>query len=218
LALVALITVAGFSDVSNDGTATTAALREPMLVACGLLSAILLAAFTVTHVSGEYRYATIDQRLMAAPRRVPVLVAKLVAYGTLAFVVTAAALTVGLAIAQPLAASKDLSLDLTLVTAAQLVGSVLLTVVMFTLLAVIAAFITRSQPTGLATVFGAFLAEKLLSLVIGSASAYLPYGLLSSLLDIGGGTPQGVAAFALTGVTATLGLVAAALLVRRDVT
>jgi hypothetical protein len=144
-----------------------------------------------------------------------VLGAELLTYGTFGLAVGAVALGTALAIAEPQLAAKDLSLGLS----AGLVGGVLLAVVLFTLMGVLAAVITRSQPAAVVAVVGAFFAENIVGLVSADATAYLPYGLLNPLLGLEGATiSRGTAALSLLAITAALTLLAYVLLTRRDVT
>jgi hypothetical protein len=116
-----------------------------------------------------------------------------------------------------MAASKHVSLGLTLGSTTVLGATVLLATVAFATLGVLTAFICRSQAAGIVVIFGSFLAEKLVSAFAGSVSAYFPWALVSSLLRVGGTLPRGVAAAALIGLTAAVGVVAAVLVTRRDV-
>ena len=57
---------------------------------------------------------------------------------------------------------------------------------LFGVLGVAFAFITRSQTAALLIVIGLFPAEKLAALILEENAAYMPYGLLQSLIDQGG--------------------------------
>jgi len=217
LLLGAFITMAAMGDAGKAGMTTVDQLREPLVLSAGMMVAIFLACFAVTQVAGEYRYATIDQRLMASPRRVRVMLAKLVAHGSLAVTLTVPAFVIALAIALPIAASKHVSLGLAAGSTAALGASVLLTTVAFASLGVLTAFITRSQAAGIVVIFGSFLAEKLVSAFAGSVSAYFPWALVSSLLRIGGTLPRGTAAASLVALTAAVGVITSLLVARRDV-
>jgi ABC-2 type transport system permease protein len=217
LLLTVLITAAAMGDAGTPGMTTVDQLREPLVLGAGLMGAIFLACFAVTQVAGEYRYATIDQRLMASPRRGRVMLAKLAAHGSLAVTLTVPAFAIALAIALPMAASKHVSLGLTLGSTMVLGATVLLATVAFATLGVLTAFICRSQAAGIVVIFGSFLAEKLVGAFAGNVSAYFPWALVSSLLRVGGTLPRGVAAAALIGLTAAVGVAAAVLVARRDV-
>jgi ABC-2 type transport system permease protein len=216
LALVALITFASGEDIGNEGTRTIDQLREPLVITVGIFSAVFLAVFAVIRIGGEYRYETIGHRFLAGSRHRAVA-AKVVTYAGLGMLAAAAVSGIGLAITEPAVASENLTLDYSGGALAQYFGSVLLGTALFATLGVCAAFICRSQSAGLIVVFGAFIAEKVAALVIGDAAAYLPYGLLQSLLDQGATAP-GPAAALLTAMTVAVAIVALTLVRRRDVT
>ena len=129
----------------------------------------------------------------------------------------ALAIGLGLAIALPMVASKDLTFDYSGAEIAQLIGAVVLGAVLFAALGVAIAFICRSQPAALLVVIGLFPAEKVLGIVLDENASYMPYGLLQSLLDQGAASPA-VGAIVLTVVTAATGAAAWILVGRRDVT
>ena len=215
VALAALIAFADLSSAGQKGHITPTQLREPVVAGAGLMIAVAFAIFAALHVAGQYRHRTITQRLLACPRRGPTLGAQLLTYGTLGLLVSAAALAVGLAIAQPIVVGKHLSLEMT----AGVVAGVLLSVVLFTMIGVSVAVITRSQPAAITVLVATFVAEKIVGGLIRGADAYLPYGLLNPLLGMSGATiSRGAAALTLTGITAAIALIAYALLGRRDVT
>jgi ABC-2 type transport system permease protein len=218
LGLVALVSGAAMSEAGQPGVTTPAELREPLLVAAGLFTAIMAAGFAAFHAAGEYRYETITQRLLAAPRRSRPLTVKLVVHGTLAALLGAIGFGLAVGIAQPFVSAEHLSLGLSGSALAELAGALVLAAVLFAMLGAAAGFILRSQATAVVAVVGAFAAEKILSLLIGGASAWLPYGTLFSLLGLGeGGPSRGAAAIVLTVTTAAVVGLAALLLARRDV-
>jgi ABC-2 type transport system permease protein len=215
LVLVVAIVTASFTEAGSPGLTTPAQLREVLVASSGILCSVAMALFAATRAAGEYRHSTITQRLLASPRRRRRLAATLLVYGVLGLVTAAVAAALAIAIAQPMIAAKGLDLGLR----TEHVAGILVSVVLFTLLGVAASVITRSQPVAVGAVFGLFIAEKLLSLVIGDATAYLPYGLLYALHGIGGTTMSWTAAaLLLTATTAAVIGVAATLLAHRDVT
>lgn len=64
-------------------------LQEPVVVAAGIMVAVVLAGFAAMHVAGCYRHQTITQRLLASPRRGRTLAAELLVYGTVALLIAA---------------------------------------------------------------------------------------------------------------------------------
>jgi ABC-2 type transport system permease protein len=216
LALVGLIVGASMGDAGEPGTTTPDQLREPLVITAGIMSAVFVAVFAVIRVGGEYRYETISQRFLAGSRA-RVLIAKLVTYAALAAVLSLLAIGLGLAIASPVVASKDLTLDYSGADVVQLFGSVALGAILFAALGVAIAFICRSQAAALLVMIGLFPAEKVVGILLDENASYMPYGLLQSLLDQGNASPL-VGAIVLTVVTMAMCALAWVLLERRDVT
>jgi hypothetical protein len=143
------------------------------------------------------------------------LAAVLAAHGLLGLVVGAAGLAVGLAIAVPMLESKGLSMGMT----PQIGASILLAVVAFSVIGVCCAVICRSQPAAVLVIVGMFVVEKLVGLFVGGVAEYLPYGLLTPLLRLEGGTvAPGRAALVLVAITGALVVASSLLFRRRDVT
>ena len=216
LALVGLIVGASMGDAGKPGTITPDQLREPLAITAGIMSAVFVAVFAVIRVGGEYRYETISQRFLAGSRA-RVVAAKLLTFGGLGAVLAALSIGLGLAIAAPMIASKDLTLDYSSGDVVQLVASVLLGAVLFAGLGVAIAFICRSQPVALLVVIGLFPAEKVAGIVLDENASYMPYGALQSLLDQGN-APPAVGAAVLAATTIACCAVALVLVRRRDVT
>jgi len=217
LGLVGLIGGASMADVGKPGGMTPAELREPLVVPAGIMSAVAIALFAAIRVGGEYRYDTIAQRFLAAPRG-RVVVAKLLTYATVGLFLAAAAIGLGLAIAAPGISAEGLSLGYDTAGIAGLIGSIMLGAALFGALGVAFAFISRSQTAALLIVIGLFPAEKLAALILEEKAAYMPYGLLQSLIDQGGAVSPGVGGALLSLTAAVAVLVAWRLAARRDVT
>jgi hypothetical protein len=172
VALVALIRGVTMGDAgSPPGLHTESQLREP-LGSAGIIVAVVMAIFASTRVAGEYRHATIAQRVLAAQGRPRLVAATLLVHATLAALVTAAAFAAGVAIAGPMLASKDLSTGLAGGELAQVGAAVVLAGTTFALLGAAAGFLTRSQAPAVVTVFAVFFAEKLLGPALGPLSGY----------------------------------------------
>ena len=213
-AMVAGLTAASLTEAGKEGMTTATQLREPLTASVGIMLAVTAALFAAMRVGGEYRYGTLGQRLLATPRRGRLLAVTLSVHGAVGLLVGAVALAIGYAAGLPALRADDLSMDLT----AQIVGAVLLAVVAFSLIGVSCGVIFRSQPAAVLVIVGTFVAEKVLGMFIGDASAYLPYGLLTPLLELEGATiSQGPAALALVATTVALVALAAVLFSRRDV-
>jgi ABC-type transport system involved in multi-copper enzyme maturation permease subunit len=215
--IVAAVLVMVLADLgTNAGSAyiDPPALREPVLIAVGVIITIIVCVFAATAVAGDYRYKTIDHRLLAAPRRSRLLLAALATYTMFALVVAALAMGLALAIALPLVASHDLSLGL---TPAAVVAPVV-AVALFAVIGVAVGTGCRSQTAAILVIVGWFPAEKLLGLALGDSAAYLPYGLVNQVLGLEGSTVGRGTAFACLGCYAVAaGLLAAIVLTRRDV-
>jgi ABC-type transport system involved in multi-copper enzyme maturation permease subunit len=213
--VVAGITAASLSEAGGPDMSSATRLREPLSASVGILVAVALALFAAMRVAGEYRYGTIDLRLLASPSRTRLLAAVLAAHGLLGLVVGAAGLAVGLAIAVPILESKGLSMGMT----PQIGASILLAVVAFSVIGVCCAVICRSQPAAVLVIVGMFVVEKLVGLFVGGVAEYLPYGLLTPLLRLEGGTvAPGRAALVLVAITGALVVASSLFFRRRDVT
>ncbi len=189
--------------------------REPVIIAVGLITAVVVCVFAATGVAGDYRYGTIAERLLANPRRGRQLSASLLTYAAFALAVAVGAMGLALALAEPIVSARNLSLGLSVpVVAAPVVAVPLLAVV-----GVGVGTICRSQPAAVLLIIGWFPAEKLLGPVLGDRAAYLPYGLVEQFLGLAGATvSRGTALACLGGYAAAVSLLAAALLTHRDVT
>jgi hypothetical protein len=112
-------------------------------------------------------------------------------------------------------AAKGRSLAMT----PQIAAAVVLVVLSFSLIGVCCGAMLRSQPAAVLVIVGAFVAEKLVGMVIGGASAYLPYGLLTPLLQLEGATTgSGPAVAVLVPITVALITVTCVMFARRDIT
>ncbi len=217
LGLIGLISFASLGDIGRPGGMTPAELREPLVVPAGIMSAVAVALFGAIRVGGEYRYETIAQRFLAAPRGRAVA-AKLTTYAAVGLLLAGASIGLGLAIWGPGVSSEGLSLGYDAGEIATMIGSISLGAALFGALGVAFALISRSQSASLLIVIGLFPAEKTLSLVLGDSAAYMPYGLLQSLIDQGGAVSPVVGGMLLSLTTAAVVLVAWRLAAMRDVT
>jgi ABC-2 type transport system permease protein len=218
LALVGIIVAAALGDAGSEGMTTPAQLREPVIVAAGLMTAIFVAVLGATTTASEYRHDTIAQRFLASPARSRVLLAKLVTIATIGGLLAALMVAVGLAIAQPMVAAKHLSLALSAGDAVQLLAGVIVAGAAFGMLGVLVGAATRSQSTAVIAIFGLLLAEKLSASLTGAAGAYLPFGLLDAVTGLEHTPARGVAALALVAITVAASIAVGTLLIRRDVT
>ena len=130
---------------------------------------------------------------------------------------SAAAFGASYLISGPVLESKHLALTLGSSDVLRIAGEVVAGSTLFGMLGVAVGFISRSQAAAIIVVFGTFLAEKLLSGLIGPVHDYLPYALLNSVLDLEGALPAAAATVALAGVAAAITAAAGLLLNHRDV-
>ncbi len=215
--LSAGITWADMADAGTKSLDSTRELRDALVMASGLVSALFVALFAAFRTSGEYRHGTIAQRALASPHRGRMLAARLVTYGGLSALISAAALGASYLIAGPVLESKHMALTLASGDLLRIAGEVVAGGTLFGMLGVAVGFICRSQAAAIIVVFGTFLAEKLLSGLIGPVHDYLPYALLNSVLDLDGAVAPLAAGFALAGVAAVSATAAGLLLKHRDV-
>ena len=106
--------------------------------------------------------ATIAQRALASPHRGRMLAARLVTYGGLSALISAAALGASYLIAGPVLESKHMALALGSSDLLRIAGEVVAGSTLFGMLGVAVGFICRSQAAAIIVVFGTFLAEKIL--------------------------------------------------------
>jgi hypothetical protein len=217
VALVALITAVTMGEAGAADLRTESQLREPLVASAGIMVAVVMAIFAATRVAGEYRHATIAQRVLAAPQRPRLVAAAIVVHATLAALVTATAFGVGAAITGPMLADKDLSTGLAGGELLQVGAAVVLASTAFAAMGAAVGFLTRSQAPAVVTVFVVFFAEKLFGGMLGDLGGYLPYSLLNSLLELDGPLSVGVAAAVLSAIALAVVSLATVAAARRDV-
>lgn len=217
IAVATLITGITMSEAGSPDLRTESQLREPLVASAGIMVAVVLAILTATRIAGEYRHASIAQRMLAAPRRLRLVSAALLVHGTFAAFVSAAAFVACVAITGPTLTAPDLSTGLTGAELARVGAAVVLAGTAFGMLGTAVGFLTRSPAAAVVTVFSVFFVEKLVGPTLGEISGYLPYALLNSLLELDGPISVGAAAAALAVTTVALSAMAAVMVERRDV-
>jgi ABC-type transport system involved in multi-copper enzyme maturation permease subunit len=217
IAVVALITGITMTEAGSPDLRTESQLREPLVAGAGIMVAVVMAVLASTRIAGEYRHASIVQRMLAAPRRLRLVAAALLVHGTFAAFVSGAAFAAGVAITGPTLTAADLSTGLAGGELARVGAAVVLAGTAFGMLGTAIGFLTRSPAAAVVTVFAAFFVEKLVGPLMGEISGYLPYSLLNSLLELDGPLPVGTAAAALAATTLAVSALAAAMVQRRDV-
>ena len=86
------------------------------------------------------------------------------------------------------------------------------------MLGVVVGALTRNPTTAMVTIFGVWIAGKIVGDWIGEAARYLPFSLLENVRGFGEGLAWGYAALALLGMTAALAVIAQRGFVAQDVT
>ena len=215
--LAAGITWADMADAGTKSLDSARELRDALVMASGLVSALFVALFAALRTASEYRYGTIAQRALASPHRGRMLASRLVTYGGLSALISAAAFGASYLIAGPVLESKHMALQIGSSDLLRITGEVVASCTLFGMLGVAVGFICRSQAAAIIVVFGTFLAEKLLSGLIGPVHGYLPYALLNSVLDLDRAVAPFTAGLALAGIAAAIAMAAGLLLNHRDV-
>jgi ABC-2 type transport system permease protein len=154
--LAAGITWADMADAGSRSLDSTRELRDALVMASGLVSALFVALFAAFRTAGEYRHGTIAQRALASPHRERMLAARLVTYGGLSALISAAALAASYLIAGPVLDSKHLALTLGSSDLPRIAGEVVAGSTLFGMLGVAVGFICRSQAAAIIVVFGTF--------------------------------------------------------------
>jgi len=151
--LVALATIvisaavawADLSDAGTKGLSTPGELRDALVMAPGLVTAMFAALFAASRTAGEYRHHTIAQRALASPRRWRMLAARLTTYGVLSALLGAVALAASYAIAGPVVDAEGMQLSLSSSDLLVIAGEVAAAGGLFAMLGVSVGFICRSQ-------------------------------------------------------------------------
>jgi hypothetical protein len=216
LALGVGITIGDFSEAGGENLDTFSEMRDALIRDVGLVAALVFAMLAALRVGGEYRHDTMAQRVMAAPRRGRIVVAKLAVYAVVAAVTSAAVAAVAAPVAKAVASSRDVTFALSGSDIATVAAQVSAGAALFAMIGVAVAFITRSQPVAVMIVYGGYIVEQILAGLVGDVAQYLPFALLNSTLGMGELSPA-PAVLALAGVTAGVIATGTTLLARRDV-
>jgi ABC-2 type transport system permease protein len=219
--LIALITMARWSHLSLGDRLTI----NPIDRSLGgwHLAQLAIAVLGVMTMTGEYATGMIRSSLMAAPKRLPVLWAKLIVFSAVTFVLMLIAAFIGFLGAQAIFTEHHVNVALSAPHAFQaLIGAVLVTTVTGALCIALGT-IVRHTAGGISLFVGVFfvlpgLIEILPSSTANSIHPYLP----SSATDIAQALPDshvfspwgGFALFC--GYTVVVLLIAARLLLQRD--
>jgi hypothetical protein len=211
------IVIGDFSEAGAQNLDTFGELRENLVRDAGLLGAVAMALFAATRVGGEYRYGTIAQRVLGAPRRRRLVAAKLAVFGVLGSALGALTGVLAVPAAEAMASSKGMTFNPGAGDVLTIVAEVAAGVGLFAVIGAAVAFITRSQPVAILVLLGAFVAEEIVMGIAGSVGQYLPYQLLNSTLDAGSLAPA-TGAVALAAVAVAVTAAGVSLLRTRDIT
>lgn len=173
----------------NPGPVINSGLDPTLISLRGLyLAQLAVGVLGVLMITGEYGTGMIRASLTSVPRRWPVLVAKVVVFGTVTFVISTAASLVAFLGGQAALHSHHLGVSLTSPGAARAVigGGLYLTIV--GLLALGCGFAVRNTGGAIATVFGLILVLPLLANALPSSwqnnvNQYLPLDAGTSLIS-----------------------------------
>jgi ABC-2 type transport system permease protein len=216
LAIALLTSGLALGDAGEKNLRTPQELRDTIL-AVGYAAVFFLAVMGAIAAAGEYRHRTISQRFLANPARYRVLIAKLAAYALVGIGTALVITAVSAALGEAVVSSKGFTLDLA-DGGLRMTAGIVLATAFAGMLGVVVGAITRNPTTAMVTIFGVWIAGKIVGDWIGEAAQYLPFSLLENVLGLGEGIAWGYAALALAATTAALGLVAQRVFVQRDVT
>ena len=216
LAIALLTSGLALGDAGEKNLRTPQELRETIL-AVGYAAVFFLAVMGAIAAAGEYRHRTISQRFLVNPGRHRVLIAKLTAYALVGIGTAVVVTAISAALGQAVVSSKGFTLDLA-DGGLRMTAGIVLATAFAGMLGVVVGAMTRNPTTAMVTIFGVWIAGKIVGDWIGAAAQYLPFSLLENVLGLGEGIAWGYAALALAGLTVALGLVAQRVFVRRDVT
>ena len=216
LAIALLTSGLALGDAGEKNLRTPQELRETIL-AVGYAAVFFLAVMGAIAAAGEYRHRTISQRFLVNPGRHRVLIAKLAAYALVGIGTAVVVTAISAALGQAVVSSKGFTLDLA-DGGLRMTAGIVLATAFAGMLGVVVGAMTRNPTTAMVTIFGVWIAGKIVGDWIGAAAQYLPFSLLENVLGLGEGIAWGYAALALAGLTVALGLVARRVFVRRDVT
>jgi ABC-2 type transport system permease protein len=222
-ATAALVTVAigilraGHNGVPSLGTFTN--LRR-VITNSGGVGTLFALVLGVTAVAGEFRHRTAASTFIASPRRLPVVVAKMLAYPLFGLMTGAAAITAGLAVVMMALSASGYEVASTFNAAiAGVAASWVLGAGLYCLVGVGLGALMRNQ---MAAVIVALAWPQVIENIIHDISwlyRWAPGGASSALVraDVAGLLPPWGGALLLLGYGLVLGLIGSAAVVRRDV-
>jgi ABC-2 type transport system permease protein len=176
-------------------------------------------------ITAEYSTGMIRSSLAATPRRVPVLIAKALVFGLLAFVVVEIACCLAFVLGQQALSSTHIQASLSTHNAVRAFVGAGSYLTLIGLLGVGLGFVLRNTAAAIATLFGVVLVLPLLTQALPSPyendiAKYLPLNAGTQVMSVRFPDPTQLSPWAGIGVTALYALAAliigAAVLKRRD--
>lgn len=169
LTAVQICVTLGFSDRAVNATAglsTGAGLRS--LFTAASLAGPLMAVLGAIGITSEYRHQTVTPTFLATPRRGRVVTAKLIGLGLVGLTFALVCIGVEIGIALPWLAAKDVAVALGVDDIPSVLGGVLVSVTIYTLIGVGVGALVRNQ---IGTVVGLLVYFFIVQQVLVSVSA-----------------------------------------------
>lgn len=231
LAFVLLTVVLGvYLTPGPPGQEDVNILMEPAAVTNIFSSAGSASVFVlilgIIAMSGEYRNQTITSTFLATPKRQRVIIAKMIAYSILAFVIALIMWIATVAVATVLLSTVEHA-PIEWAAVFEILGGALLGLVLYAILGVaIGALITNQVAAVVIALVWIFVVEALLTIFVDWIGKWLPGGALNSILQatntsgFGGTDALSVpaAALVLISYTVVLSIAAIVLTNRKDIT
>lgn len=196
------------------------------------ISYLITLALGIIVMSGEFRHQTMTATVLASPRRIRIVMAKLVALTIVGTGYGTATVLTGMAVGAPIIMLRGGSARLLSDGVPQAMALAILAIALWAILGLGIGTLIRNQVVALLVAISvAWLAEPLLSLMLnaldqGFIAKYLPSSATRSLISPSGNSsgfafeylPWWGGALVLLGYAAVSGALGAALTLRRDIT
>lgn len=189
-------------------------------------ASVFVLILGIVAMSGEYRNQTITSTFLATPKRGLVIVAKMISYSVIAFIIALIMWLATVAVATVLLTTVEHA-PVEWSSVFEVLGGTLLGLVLYAILGVaIGALITNQVAAIVIALVWVFVVEALLTVFVDWLGKWLPGGALNSILQatntsgFGGTDALSVPAAALVLIGYTFALALAALIVtnRKDIT
>jgi ABC-type transport system involved in multi-copper enzyme maturation permease subunit len=229
--LTAGLTGMGPAGQETPGVSEPATVRSTYTAGLGI-SYLIALALGIIAMSGEFRHQTMTTTVLASPRRIRIVVAKLAALTVTGTGYGAATVLAGIAVGAPIIMMRGGSARLLSDGVPRAMALAVLAIALWSVLGLGIGTLIRNQVVALLVAIGvAWLAEPLLSLALnalewGFVAKYLPSSATSALVSPPGNDgsltfeylPWWGGALVLLGYAAVSGTLGAALTLRRDIT